>query len=424
MKKWFYIAPLVLCLMIGFVMGHFINRTRANRARTILYYKDPMHPSYRAGQPGIAPDCGMELVPVYADETAQSLAADGHAASSGVEIEPSVQQLYGIKLVSVVKDSGQNHIRLYARVEADETRVYRVNFGTDGFVRETHGDALGTHVTKDQHLATVYSPEFLSVAGGYLAANERAPGASNTAKDNYNGSTAAQGAASVLARADRLRNLGMSDSQIEEISQSHKLPEDVYIVSPADGFILSRNISPGMRFERQVDLYRVADLSRVWIVAEASGHDAQALRPGMIARIVVPDSQVSLSASVSTIMPEVDPVTHSVKIRLEANNPSLALRPGMFVSVEAPISLPRGLSVPADAVIDSGSEKKVFVQSSENRFEPRSIETGWQSGDRIQILKGLHEGESVVSAGAFLIDSESRMHSSTGAATARAPHQK
>ena len=410
-RKASYLLPLLAALIAAFALGSLRHGAKPVEARHILYYQDPMHPAYRSNKPGTAPDCGMDLVPVYSEAVGESLSSHESLAEGAAEIDPASQQLYGIKVARVEKNSGQGTIRVFGRVEADETRVFRINFGTEGFVKETHDDAVGDHVVKDQHLAVVYSPEFLSVAGGYLAANEHSPGASSAARDNSAASTS-QGTASVQARADRLRNLGMSDSQINEISKNRTLPEDVYVVSPTDGFILSRSISSGMRFERHSDLYSIADLSHVWIVAEVLGRDIEGLRPGATAHVTLPNGDQSFKATVSKVLPEVDAATSTLKARLEADNPGFKLRPNMFVNVDLPVSLPAGLTVPTDAVLNSGLTKRVFVKTSARHFESRTVETGWRLGERVQILKGLQEGETVVSAGSFLVDSESRMQSS------------
>jgi Cu(I)/Ag(I) efflux system membrane fusion protein len=406
MKKWLYIVPLFLCVLGGFAAGHFLDHSRNEQSRRVLYYVDPMHPSYKSSKPGKAPDCGMDLEPVYAESAAATVAPKD--AASGAAIEPAVQQLYGIRLAKAEKQAQHQSLRLFGRVAAEDTRIFRVDFGADGYVKETHEDSVGTHVSKDQHLALVYSPDFLAVAGGYLAANERTPGAPN---NGANAASTAQNSASVLARADRLRNLGMSDTQIDEMTQTKKLPEDVYIVSPVDGFILTRTLSPGMRVQRMTELYTVADLSKTWIEAEVFGHDAQSIHPGAAATVSLPDTNQTLHATILSVLPDVDPVTHAAKVRLEADNPGFKLRPGMFVNVDLPVALPEGLSVPVDAVMDTGLEKRVFVQTAENHFEPRTIETGWQIGDRIQVMSGLREGDVIVSSGTFLVDSESRMHS-------------
>ncbi|MDR3413529.1 MAG: efflux RND transporter periplasmic adaptor subunit, partial [Formivibrio sp.] len=200
---------MVAGLIAGLALGNFRHGSKTNAARRILYYQDPMHPSYRSDKAGIAPDCGMELVPVYAEDVGKAIAADGRPAPGMVAIDATVQQLYGIRLAKAKVDQGQGSIQVFAHVEADETRIYRVTVGTEGYVKETHDDAVGNHVAMNQHLATIYSPDFLAVAGGYLAANERSPGSANMVRDNTAASTA-QGLASAQARADRLRNLGMS----------------------------------------------------------------------------------------------------------------------------------------------------------------------------------------------------------------------
>jgi Cu(I)/Ag(I) efflux system membrane fusion protein len=406
-KQAWYIVPVAGAMFVGFAFGHLHQRAAASTSRKVLYYVDPMHPAYHSDKPGTAPDCGMDLVPVYADGLGNSLIASGHAEPEGLSIDPATQKIYGIQLATVERDSGKHTIKAFGRVAPDETRVYRVDVGTDGYVKETHDDAVGNFVKKDQHLAIVYSPEFLAVEGGYLSANERAP---TNAKDT---SPSSQNAASAQARADRLRNLGMSDVQIEEMSVNRKIPEDVYIVSPTDGFILSRGITPGLRFERQKELYTIADLSHVWILAEVFGKDAEKFRPGAAARITLHDSGQMFQARVSDVLPEVDPVTRALKVRLEANNPGFKLRPDMFVDVEVQSSLPPGLSVPADAVVDTGLVKQVFVEKTPGHFEKREVEIGWRLDDRVQILKGLQEGETVVASGTFLVDSESRLQAAS-----------
>ena len=205
MKKALYAVLLVAVLGIGFAMGR-LHRHHEAEARIPLYYIDPMHPSYRASKPGKAPDCGMDLVAVYAEDLGkgQSSGHGDHLESqiSGVlHIDPAAQQLYGIRRSKVEATSGQEKLRMFGKVAADENRVYRVNFGTDGYVKETHADAVGDHVHKDQRLATVYAPEFLSVVGGYLSANERTPGTvASGMKDNM---APTQNAASAQATADR-----------------------------------------------------------------------------------------------------------------------------------------------------------------------------------------------------------------------------
>jgi RND family efflux transporter MFP subunit len=401
-------------LAVGFGLGHLNHRPATAAAHRVLYYVDPMHPAYRSDKPGKAPDCGMDLVAVYADTVGNSLVASDDG-SGALRIDPASQKIYGIQLASVESDSGTRTIRVFGKVTADETKVYKVSVGADGYVKSTDDDAVGNRVKKDQHLAVIYSPDFLPVEGGFLSANERTPGGT---KDT---AATAQNAASASARADRLRNLGMSDVQIDEMVSTRKIPEDVYVVSPTDGFILTRNVSPGLRFEREKELYTIADLSHVWIMAQVFGKDAQKFRPGTVAKVTLPDTGESFQATVSNVLPEVDPTTRALKVRLVANNPGFKLRPDMFVNVDMPVSIPPGLSVPADAIVDTGLVKQIFVQTSPGHFEKREVEIGWRFDDRVQIVKGVRQGEMVVSAGTFLVDSESRLQAAASSNASGAP---
>jgi Cu(I)/Ag(I) efflux system membrane fusion protein len=402
------IIGLILVCAAGLGTGFYLGRTRTTvkpRARAILYYVDPMHPSYHSAKPGIAPDCGMKLVPVYEGDSAETRQTQTSEEPGLVRINPTTRQLYGISLATVEQTSGRGSLRVYGRVAADESRIFHVDLGTEGYVKDTHADAVGDHVLRNQHLATVYSPEFLSLAGGYLSANERTnPG------NSHDPATQSQNASGALARADRLRNAGMSDVQIEEMRANQKIPEDVYVVSPTDGFIITREISPGMRFERHTELYTIADLNHIWILAEAFGKDALAFRSGSIAQITLPDTGEHFVARVSNVLPELNTTTRALQPRLELSNPGFHLRPGMFVDVDVSTAPREGLTIPSDAIVNTGLSKRVYVEIAENTFQARTIETGWTEGDRVQVVRGLRKGDRVVSAGTFLIDSESRMH--------------
>ena len=409
MRKTFYAVSLLLALSLGFVVGRrqIPPEPRAKTIRRVLYYVDPMHPSYRSEKPGSAPDCGMELEPVYADEAGKAVVANTESAPDIVAVDAVAQQLFGIRVAQVQRTAGTRTIRALGRVTADETRAYRVYASLDGFVETTNRDTVGSRVKKGQRLATVYSLEFYSMIGGYIAASEQA----QIAAQQSGGTIDPRKSLEIKSWQDRLRNLGMSPAQIEELYVTHKVPEGVYIVSPADGYIIARNISPGMRFERNMEFYRIADLSHVWIVADLFGGEDQLLRPGATAHIVLrnENQKKGFPAQVSDNLPQVDPATRAVKLRLEADNQSLALRPDMFVDVDFSLPAPPGLSVPAEAVVDSGLSQRVYVERGNGMFEPRPVEVGEHFGDRVQIRRGLAAGEKVVASGAFLVDSESRL---------------
>jgi membrane fusion protein, copper/silver efflux system len=400
-------ALLVVALMILSYAGgrrHTIQQAGAKEnVRRVLYYVDPMHPAYKSDKPGIAPDCGMKLEPVYADE--------GESTSSVragiIHIDSDKQQLSGVRVAPVEVSSGTRELRLTGRVAADETRVYRVSAGVDGWVQQTFGDSVGTQVKKEQRLASFYSKELWAAQQSYLAGT-------------FGVSPSKEPAQGVPAVADRLRNLGVSEQDIKALSQSRQSSTTASISSPADGFIMMRNISPGEKFEPGMEFYRIVDLSHVWILADVFENDTQYYRPGMMATVTLPQGK-KLHARVSNVLPQIDPATRTFKLRLEADNPRYVLRPDMFVDVQLSVRLPAGLSVPADALIDSGLKKRVFVESGPGMFEPREVETGGRFGDRIQVVRGLRAGDRVVSAGTFLVDSESKLEAAAAGGAGMSP---
>jgi membrane fusion protein, copper/silver efflux system len=417
MKKTLSAVAIALLATLSYVAGRWRSSEKAianSSPRRVLYWVDPMHPDYKSDHPGIAPDCGMALEPVYAERAASSPVAFLPKSPGAVAIDLENQQLFGIRVAAVEKASQARKIRVLGRVVPEDTRIYRVTAGSDGFVRETYNDSIGELVKKDQKLATAYLGETLAVASGFLAASANLPGAAG--KDGsrtmpFPGAVSKQGVSSLQGYTDRLRNLGVSEAQIKQMAETRQLPETVDVVAPAEGLILARNITPGQHFDRSMEFYRIADLSKVWVLADIFGSDTQNIRPGTAARVTLPDQGKVFTARVSNVLPQVDPATRTLKLRLETDNPGFALRPDMFANVELPLPASVGLTVPLDALIDSGREQHVFVERSIGVFEPREVQTGWRSDDRVQILHGLTEGERVVTAGTFLVDSESRLKS-------------
>jgi Cu(I)/Ag(I) efflux system membrane fusion protein len=404
----------VMAIAVAYGLGRHNSHSQSGSktGRHVLYYVDPMHPSYKSDKPGIAPDCGMKLEPVFAEELAKASTSPAQLPSGTVSIDSATQTLLGIRLASVEKKSATRTVRVVGRVVPEDTRVYRINSGIDGFIQETENDSVGTRVKKDQRLAKYYSPEFLSVASGFLAASERVPGSVGTDGNRtvpFPGAVSKQGVSSLQGYTDRLRNLGMSDAQIKQIADSRQLPENIDVVAPADGFILARNISPGQHFERNMEFYRIADLGRVWVVAEVDEREASYLRPGDIAKITLSDRGRQLPARISDSLPQSEAGGGTVKFRLEVENPGFNLRPEMLVDVDLPVRLPPAVTAPLDALVDSGARTRVYVEHGKGIFEPREVETGWRYGDQVEIRRGIEPGERVVVAATFLVDSESRL---------------
>jgi len=388
-----------LAASYGLGRRHSPSQPGSQTGRHVLYYVDPMHPAYKSDKPGVAPDCGMQLEPVFADARSRPPSSPLTALPAGaVGIDGATQRLLGIRLAPVERSGATRVIRAVGRVIPEDTRVYRVNPGVDGFIRETYHDSVGVPVKKDQKLATYYAPDFVAAASGFLAANER-----------VSGSVAKEGARSIQNYTDRLRNLGMSDVQIKRMADSRQLPESIDVVAPADGFIVARNITPGQHFEHAMEFYRIADLSKVWVVAEIYEQEAPYLRPGGLAQIALRDEKRQLPARITDSLPQSEAGGGTVKLRLEVDNPTFILRPEMLVDVELPVRLPPAVTVPVDALVDSGARARVYVEHGEGIFEPREVETGWRFGERVEILRGLQPGERVVVAATFLVDSESRL---------------
>lgn len=420
MRRMSLAVVVVAAIAASFGLGRlYPNSHSTSKARRhVLYYVDPMHPSYKSDKPGIAPDCGMPLKPVYSDEISTTVASSPVAqlAAGAISIDAATQRLIGIRLAPVERAGATHGIHSVGRVAPEDTKIYTLNASVDGFVRETFNDSVGMQVKKDQKLATFYSPDFLAAASGFLAATERVPG--TVGKDgarftpDWGGTIAKEGVRSIKGYTDHLRNLGMSDDQIKRIAESRELPDSVEVLAPTDGFVLARYITPGQHFMHDTTFYRVADLNKVWVVAEVFEQEAPYLRPGNSAEIILRDEGRRLPAHVAESLPQSETGGGTVKVRLEVDNPNFTLRPEMLVDVDMSVHLPPAITVPADALVDSGENARVYVARGEGIFEPREVETGWHYGDRVEILRGLQPGEQVVVAATFLVDSESRLNSS------------
>jgi RND family efflux transporter MFP subunit len=397
-------------LIAAFILGswHATHNARTESAppeRKALYYVDPMHPAYKSDKPGIAPDCGMQLEPVYAGESADR--GSSPQVPGTVKISPQRQQILGMRLGYAERMEGVHNLRITGRVAPDETRIYTVNAALDGWIVEARPNTVGSLVRKNEILASFYSPEFLGSEQAFIYALNamdrfQSSGSEPSSQIKLTG-------ANIQQYKDTLKNQGMSDLQIAEIARERLLTQKIYLVAPAAGFVLVRSVSHGLRFERGKELYRIADLSHVWILADIFENEESYFRPGAIAKISHVGQNRSLEARASNVLPVFDPATRTLKVRLEVDNPGYLLRPDMFVDVEFPVQVKRALTVPSDAVINTGLKRIVFVDRGNGYFEPRRVETGWNMNGRMEIRDGLTEGDRIIISGNFLVDSESQM---------------
>ncbi len=403
---WFLLVVAVSFLAGSRYHQRALLKTPPKAERRILYYVDPMHPAYRSDKPGIAPDCGMQLEPVYADGgPALPDVSTGSPPSGMVMVSPAKQQMLGVRVLQVEKTSGTSTLRTLGRVALDETRVFRVTIPVDGLVRHAGPIVSGSIVRKDEVLATFYNRDFLTAQQTYLYALNTM----DRFKDNESEDQLKLTRAQMRAAEENLEFLGMGETQLQEIARTREIAREIQLRSPVAGLVVARNVFPGLRFDRGTELFRIVELDHVWVLADIFEGEAQYFRPGVMAKVSLPGGGKSLAARISSALPQFDAGSRTLKIRLETDNPGYLLRPDMFVDVELSVTLPAGLSVPAEAVLDSGLRKTVFVDRGEGLFEPRQVETGRRVGDRVQIVKGLMPGELVVVDGNFFVDSESRL---------------
>jgi RND family efflux transporter MFP subunit len=406
------IALIVLAVTAAFFAGRW-HAARAPRApeRKVLYWVDPMHPAYKSDKPGIAPDCGMKLVPVYAG---QMLASALKTAPGTVAISAERQQLIGVRIGTAEVTAGAGTVRATGKIAIDETRVSHVHSRTEGWIDKVYADFTGDVVLKGQALVTLYSPELLASQQEYLLAIK----ARDAMRDSPIAGTAADSASLVEASRRRLQLWDLSERQIDEVERSGKPVTNTTLYAPASGYVMARNAFPNEKITPDTELYTVVDLGRVWVVASIFEYQAPLVQVGQAVVVSLPyGGGRSWNARVSFIQPQVDAQTRTIQVRIELANPGLALKPEMFVNVELRSPQPARLTVPVEAVLDTGLKKTVFLDRGNGHFEPREVETGERIGDRVAVLKGLAAGERLVVSGNFLINSESQLKAAAGATT-------
>jgi membrane fusion protein, copper/silver efflux system len=379
----------------------------AGDGRAILYYQDPMHPAYRSAVPGTAPDCGMVLVPVFAD--ADRGPSHRPSAPAVVRVEPSRLPTLGVTLERLERSRVRQSVRGAGRVAPDENRLFVVTAGGDGWVTGTFaGTATGDVVRRGQPLAAVYGREFTTAERAFLFALRAHENPPPRAPGDEPDATAV---ALEEARLS-LRGMGLGDAQLARLAESRRVLAEVTLTAPADGVIVARTALPNARFDRGTELFRIAGLDRVWIVADLFVEDAALLTAGTTAVVTLGERPgVSMTAAVAPALPRFDPASRTVQVRLAAANPGRLLTPGRIVDLEFAATRPAAVTVPDSAVLADGETARVFVARGEGRFEPRTVGTGWRGAGRIEITSGLMAGETVVATGVFLLDAEFRLQS-------------
>jgi RND family efflux transporter MFP subunit len=322
-------------------------------------------------------------------------------------VSPDATKPASIRVGTVRRARSAITTRLFGRVVADEARTYRVNAGLDGYIRELSATPTGGRVRKDEWLASFASPDARQPFAAYIQTLDVLD---RETRNNSANVQMAAASSSVNLAIDRLLAAGASTVQIDAVKRTRQLPLSVQVHAPAEGVLLARSVSNGEKFSRGAELFRIADLRRVWIIADVPASGGADIVPGMRAQIVVPGRTAPLPARVSSALAPFDTATQSIKLRLDADNPGLVMHPDMFVDVE--LALPAGdaLAVPAAAVVASGLRNTVFVEHRPGVFVPRTVHLGVRRGDQITVLHGLSDGERIALSGTFLLDAETRMH--------------
>lgn len=365
------------------------------QARKVKYWWDPMmNPPYISDKPGKSP-MGMDLVPVYEDE------APAQTSGAAVTIDPAVVQNMGVRTAVVSEGPLSRPVRLVGYLDEAQPNIRDINLRVSGWIKHLYASTEGMHVEAGDPLFDVYSPD-LQVAMEELIASRRARNAAGT------GDT---GAALYEAAAKKLELLGLERAQIEALAKLDKAPESITFTSPIAGDVTEKPVVEGAAVKSGDRVLRIVDHSTLWLDAQMFEKDLPFVRTGQKVSASIASQPGMTQGEIIFVAPRLDATTRTALARLSIQNPSLALKPGMYatVSADAPIA-ERAVLVPREAVIDTGEEQVAFVALPGGRFDPRRVRAG-QTGANgmVQVLDGLKPGESVVTSGQFLLDSESRL---------------
>jgi len=387
------LAVVVVGVMVGVLLARPLAKplpAPTTPARKVLYWTDPMHPAYKSAKPGIAPDCGMKLVPVYED-THTPAAVPGHAS---VTLTSDRRQLIGVQTGMTELRTLSRSVRTVGRVTVDETRLSRITTKFDGTIERLYVNVTGQQIRRGQPLFTVYSPDLLATQQEYLLAMR----------------AAAQSPSLLAAARQRLLLWDVSAADIRALERTGTARKSVTVYSPASGFVLNKLAVEGARVMAGEPLFEVANLDRVWIQADVYESDLPFLRLGAPATATLsylPGR--TWKGRVTFIAPTVDPMTRTIKVRTEFDNSDGALKPDMFGDVVLEQPAREAVVVPESAVLQTGTRAVVFVVKGDGTFEPREVSVGMKSDQVYEVRSGLAAGEEVVTQANFLIDSESRL---------------
>ena len=358
--------------------------------RKVKFYKSTMMPGEISQKPG-KDSMGMDMVPVY-EESPAATTAD----SSVIAIDPVTVQNMGIRTAEVTRGPLRKIIRTVGVVDYDETALTDVTVKYKGWIERLFVDSTGKEVTKGEPLFEIYSPDLVTAQNEYLIALGAGAGVANLK-------------ASALRK---LKNLDVSAEQIAALERTHEIKRTLTVTAPGTGIVVEKMAVQGQMVDAGMKLYRLADLSLVWVQSQVYEQDLPYVKLGQEAEVrltYLPDRK--FQGRVTYLYPTLDEKTRTARVRMEFHNQGLFLKPGMFANVELKADLDQSALLVADsAILRSGEKNTVFVALEGGKFEPRTVVIGARGeGGTYQVLRGLKEGERVVTSGQFMLDSESQL---------------
>jgi Cu(I)/Ag(I) efflux system membrane fusion protein/cobalt-zinc-cadmium efflux system membrane fusion protein len=364
----------------------------APKKRTM--YKSTMMPNEVSDKPG-KDSMGMDMVPFEVEEGGPVIEVGGRIR---VRISAQRQQLIGIKTALVAAREIHRLIRAVGQVDYAEPSLSYVNLKYDGWVEKLYVASTGRSVRKGEPLFDLYSPDVAAAQQEYLIA--------------LKAGAAFGDAPSVLRSArDKLRLWDLTDAQIEELGKTGEIKKTLTVYAPGSGIVVEKDVVQGQKVMAGENLYKIADLSRVWILGEVYEYELPFIKPGqeVLASLSYDPGQV-FTGKISYIYPYLKPETRTNQIRIEAANPGLKLKPRMFANLEIHVNYGLRLTVPAEAVVDAGGGTRiVFAALGDGYFEPREVKLGVRGEDLYEVLGGVSENEAIVTSANFLVDSESSL---------------
>ena len=369
-----------------------------------LYYRNPMNPEVTSPVPA-KDHMGMDYIPVYEDETSAPEKA------GTVKIDPVTEQNIGVRTATAKLSSLSHLIRTVGKVTYDEERISKLHPKTEGWVEKLFVDKTGTQVNKNTMLLSVYSPQLVTSSQEYLLAISSAKTLENSPFDDIRRSAEQM----VVSARERLALLDVPEHQIHDMVKTGNIPKALHIHSPFNGTVINIGAREGQYVTPQTELYMLADLSKVWVIAQVYESDL----PWVSENDAV-DMQLTaipgktFKGTLSYIYPYAEAATRTIKVRMAFDNPDLLLKPDMFANVTIHTkNQPEAITVPTEAIIRSGDKDQVFIMRAPGQFEPRQVTTGLSADGRTQILNGVNVSDEVVTSSQFLIDSESKLNETT-----------